>query len=229
MSASRRLEAKLGLVRGALDAAAAPAWLGADAAALYCEYLAALYGVARGAVPLMMRALERCEQLAASGDPVAAGLGPFLSRHIPEEQGHDLWLLEDIVALGGDAGPVRGQPPSAAIAAMSGAQLWWIEHAHPVALLGHAEVLECSPPELEMLDEFERRTGVPAAATRFFRRHAVIDVRHRDEIHRTLDELPLSAEQEQLIGVSALHTAGLLIRLYDELRLPSGRGSPASV
>ncbi|MDX6521833.1 MAG: hypothetical protein QOF08_2438, partial [Gaiellales bacterium] len=32
MSASRRLEAKLGLVRGALDAAAAPAWLGADAA-----------------------------------------------------------------------------------------------------------------------------------------------------------------------------------------------------
>jgi pyrroloquinoline quinone (PQQ) biosynthesis protein C len=169
----------------------------------------------------MMRALERCEQLAASGDAVAADLAPFLTRHIPEEQGHDLWLLEDIAALGGDVQRIRGLPPSAAVAAMSGAQLWWIEHAHPVALLGHAEVLECSPPQLEMLDEFERRTGVPAAATRFFRRHAVIDVRHRDEIHQMLDELPLTAEHEQLIGVSALHTAGLLIRLYDGLRRPA--------
>jgi Iron-containing redox enzyme len=217
VSASRRLEAKLDLVRGALDAAAAPAWLGTDAAALYGEYLAALHGVARGAVPLMMRALERCERLAASGDPVAAGLAPFLSRHIPEEQGHDLWLLEDIVALGGDAERVRRLPPSAAIAAMNGAQLWWIEHAHPVALLGHAEVLECSPPEPAMLDEFERRTGVATAAMRFFRRHAVIDVRHRDEIHQTLDALPLTTDEEALIGTSALHTTAMLIRLYQSV------------
>jgi hypothetical protein len=71
-----------------------------------------------------------------------------------------------------------------------------------------------------MLDEFEQRTGVPAAAMRFVRRHAVIDQRHRDEIHQTLDSLPLGPEQESLIGVSALHTAGMLIRLCDELRVP---------
>jgi Iron-containing redox enzyme len=221
VTASRRLEAKLELARGALDEAAAPAWLGSDAGELYGEYLASLYAVARGAVPLMMRALARCEELAASGDPVAAGLAPFLGHHIPEEQGHDTWLLEDIAALGGDVESVRSLPLSATVAAMSGAQLWWIEHAHPVGFLGHAEVLECSPPEAEMLDEFERRTGVPAAAMRFFRRHAVIDVRHREEIHQILDELPLTAEQEALIGVSALHTAGMLVRLYGELRLPA--------
>jgi hypothetical protein len=222
MSASCRLESKLELARGALDAAATPAWAGPDAADLYGEYLASMYAVAHGAVPLMMRALERCETLAASGDPVAAGLAPFLGHHIPEEHGHDTWLLEDIAALGGDVERVRSLPPSATVAAMSGAQLWWIEYAHPVAFLGHAEVLECSPPAVGMLDEFAQRTGVPAAAMRFFRRHAVIDLRHREEIHQILDGLPLTAEQEALIGVSALHTAGMLVRLYGELRLPAG-------
>jgi hypothetical protein len=220
MSASRRLIAKLELTHGALNQASAPLWSGPDGGALYGEYLASLHGVARGAMWLMMRALERCEELGAIGDPVADGLTPFLRHHIPEEQGHDVWLLEDIAALGGDAEWVRALPPSATIAAMNGAQLWWIEHAHPVAFLGYAEVLECSPPELEMLDEFQQRAGVPAAAMRFFRRHAVIDLRHREEIHQTLDSLPLSREQEALVGLSALHTAGMLIRLCDELRVP---------
>jgi hypothetical protein len=219
MSASGRLEAKLELTWGTLNEAADPVWQGG--APLYAEFLASLYGVARGAVPLMMRALERCEELAAVGDPVAEGLAPFLAQHIPDERGHDVWLLEDIEALGGDARQLRELPPSAAIASMNGAQLWWIEHAHPVAFVGHAEVLECSPPEVEMLDDFERRSGVPAAAMRFLRRHAVIDLRHREEIHRTIDGLPLTAEHEALIGVSALHTAATLIRLHRELRVPA--------
>jgi hypothetical protein len=219
MSASSRLGAKLELAWGTLNEAADPVWRGD--AQLYAEFLAALYGVARGGVPLMMRALERCEELAAAGDPVADGLAPFLAQHIPEEQGHDVWLLEDIEALGGDVRRLRELSPSAAIASMNGAQLWWIEQAHPVAFLGHAEVLECYPPEAGMLDEFERRSGVPASAMRFLRRHAVIDLRHREEIHRTMDDLPLTAEHESLIGVSALHTAGALIRLHRELRVPA--------
>src|SRR5262249_14309444 len=60
VTASERLRAKLELVSGALDAAAVPVWQGPDAAQLYPHYLAALHGVARGAVPLMEAALARC-------------------------------------------------------------------------------------------------------------------------------------------------------------------------
>ena len=222
MSASLRLQAKLELVRGALNEAASPVWLGPAGAELYPHYLAALHGVAVGAVPLMQRALDRCRELAASGDRVAERLAPFLEHHIPEETGHDEWLLDDIAALGGDPAAVRARVPSASAAAINGAQLWWIEHAHPVALLGHAEVLECSPPELDVLDEFERRTGIPRAGLMFFRRHAVIDLRHRDEIHACLDALALDVEQESLVGMSALHTAGMIVRLYGEVRTPAG-------
>lgn len=217
MTASGRLRAKLGLVAEALDQAAEPVWVGPQAARLYPRYLEQLHGVATGAVPLMQRALERCHSLSALGDATAAGLAPFLEQHIPEEQGHDQWLLEDIAALGGDPDEVCQRVPSVAAAAMNGAQRWWIDHGHPVCLLGHAEVLECSPPAIEMLDEFELRTGLARAGLMFFRRHAVIDQRHRDDIHRALDTLPLTKEQEALIGTSALHTTAMLIRLYQSV------------
>jgi hypothetical protein len=211
MTASERLQAKVALATPTVDAAAEPVWVGLDAARLYPLYLERLHGVATGAVPLMRRALERCRRL---DDAPSRVLAPFLEHHIPEEMGHDDWLLDDIAALGGDPDEVRRRMPSAAAASSNGAQLWWIEHAHPVALLGHAEVLECSPPAIEMLDEFEARTGTPRAGMMFFRRHAEIDLRHREEIHATLDALPLTDELEGLIGVSALHTASALIDLY---------------
>jgi pyrroloquinoline quinone (PQQ) biosynthesis protein C len=215
MTASRRLQAKVELAAPALNAAAEPVWLGPDAARLYPVYLARLHGVAAGAVPLMRRALEVCDRL---DDACTRVLAPFLEHHIPEELGHDEWLLDDIAALGGDADEVRRRTPSSPAAGANGAQLWWIEHAHPVALLGHAEVLECSPPAIEMLDEFEARTGLSREGMMFFRRHAEIDVRHREEIHATLDALPLSEEQEALIGMSALHTAAALVDLYRTVR-----------
>jgi pyrroloquinoline quinone (PQQ) biosynthesis protein C len=218
MTASRRLQAKIDLAVPALNAAAEPVWLGSNAARLYPLYLGRLHEVATGAVPLMRRALERCLEL---DDAPSRVLAPFLEHHIPEELGHDDWLLEDIAALGGDSDEVRARIPSPPAASANGAQLWWIEHAHPVALLGHAEVLECSPPEIEMLDEFEARTGLPREGMMFFRRHAVIDQRHREEIHATLDALPLTAELESLIGMSALHTASALVDLYRTVRLPA--------
>jgi hypothetical protein len=220
VTASERLRRTVGLAAQALDEASSRPWGGPDAAELYPAYLAGLYDVARGAVPLMERALARCAELEANGDDVAPGLGAFLAHHIPEEQGHDEWLLDDIAVLGGDVEAIRRRVPSAAAAGMNGAQLWWIEHAHPVALLGHAEVLEGTPPTGAQLDEFERRTGVPPESLRFFRRHAVIDPRHRDEIHATLDSLPLTRDLEALIGTSALHTVTMLIRLFDAVRLP---------
>ena len=215
MSASERLQAKVGLATPALNAAAEAVWLGPDAARLYPIYLERLHGLATGAVPLMRTALARCREL---DDEVSRVLAPFLEHHIPEETGHDDWLLEDIAALGGDPDEVRRRVPSSPAAAANGAQLWWIEHAHPVALLGHAEVLECSPPALEMLDEFEQRTGLPRSGMMFFRRHAEIDLRHREEIHATLDALPLTSEQEALIGMSSLHTASTLVDLYRTVR-----------
>jgi heme oxygenase-like protein len=203
------------MASGAMDEASEPVWQGPDAARLYPLYLAELHGVATGAVPLMQRAIERCRELS---DPVAAPLGAYLEHHLPEERGHDQWLLDDIAALGGDPDEVRRRMPSPAAASANGAQVWWIDHGHPVCFLGHAEVMEGWPADPAVLDEFQQRTGLPDDGLRFFRRHALIDLRHRDEINALLDSLPLTDELQSLIGVSALNTVAALTNLYRSVR-----------
>jgi hypothetical protein len=47
--------------------------------------------------------------------------------------------------------------------------------------------------------------------------HADLDIIHRDEIHRLLDTLPLTPQQETLIGISALQTVDLLGRAFSEI------------
>ncbi len=79
---------------------------------LYPVFLATMHGVVRSAVPLMEAALERCRTL---DDPVATALVPYFEHHAPEEAGHDVWLLEDLEALGGD--------PDAALAAIPSARV----------------------------------------------------------------------------------------------------------
>ena len=180
--------------------------------------------MAVGAVPLMQRALDRCRELAASGDRVAERLAPFLEHHIPEETGHDEWLLDDIAALGGDPAAVRARVPSASAAAINGAQPRWIEHAHPVALLGTPRCSSARLPSWACAGTSS--SGGPGfrGPRADVRCHAVIDLRHRDEIHACLNGAVLDVEQESLVGMSALHTAGMVVHLHGEVRAPTSSG-----
>ena len=65
------------------------------------SFLVELYSIVRCSVPLMERALERAEQLAAH-DELARVTAGYLRLHIEEERHHDEWLLDDLVAAGMD-------------------------------------------------------------------------------------------------------------------------------
>ena len=54
---------------------------------------------------------------------------------------------------------MRNRPPSPTVAALVGAQYYWIEHVHPVGLLGYVLLLEGWPPTPETVEELRRRTG----------------------------------------------------------------------
>ena len=53
-------------------------------------------------------------------------------------------------------------------------------------------------------------TGLPREGFRQLLLHAKLDVAHARELHRVLDSLPLEPQHEQLVGLSALQTIGLL-------------------
>ena len=172
---------------------------------LYVEYLISSHWIARASIPLMQTARERAMSIGIK-DPVGAALAPYLEGHIVEEMGHDEWFLEDLDVLGWNRAAVLTQPPSATVASLVGAQYYWVLHYHPVALLGFLTALESHPPSRPLIDELISRTGHPPEAFRTLIEHADLDPHHEAELYGLLNDLPLTAEQSSIIGLSGIHT-----------------------
>ena len=216
LSASERLRAKIELVLPELVIAVNAIASHPRVAALYPDYLITLHTMVRATIPLMKAGAERSQALAES-DPVAAALASYLTRHIPEEINHDVWILEDLEVLGYKRADVLRRPPSATVAALVGSQYYWIAHYHPVALLGYMEIMEGYPPPEEWVRALIAATGHPERAFRSFSRHARLDIHHRHDLHEVLDDLPLTADHAAIIGVSALRSAHLAARALREV------------
>jgi Iron-containing redox enzyme len=181
-------------------------------------------------VPLMETALGRAREL-APGDAVASGLVPYLERHIPEEMHGEepgAAALEDLEALGVDTDDLRTSLPEPTIAALVGAQYYWILHHHPVGVLGFLQLERFHPrrPSVERLIEL---TGLPREGFGQLLLHAELDIEHAQELDEVIDDLPLETYHEQLIGLGALQTIGLLSEVLLEVveeRVADGRAAP---
>jgi hypothetical protein len=183
---------------------------------LYSEYLFSSHCIARASIPLMQATRDRA---LASGkqDPIGAALTTYLTEHIVEEMDHDEWFLQDLAVLGWDRSTVLARPPSATVAAMVGAQYYWVLHYHPVALLGFLTALESHPPSRSMIDELISKTGHPPKAFRTLTLHADLDPHHEEELYRLLDGLSLTSEQSTVLGLSAIHTLHLSAVSIEEI------------
>jgi hypothetical protein len=157
---------------------------------------------------------------------VAAGVAGYLAHHIPEELHHDEWLLDDIVALGASRGEVLRRLPPPAAAAMIGSLYYWVIHAHPLAFLAYAAVVEGHPPSESYLEEVRQRTGIPAEGFRTYVKHARLDPHHAREMDEVIDRLPLTPEHNSLMGVVAFQTMHHLTGLFGALTVidPPGTG-----
>jgi hypothetical protein len=207
---------KIGLVMPALRAASHRFLSYPHPDMVYREYLVTAHAVVRASVPLMEAALARAQSM-AHADPVSARLVRYLPEHILEEVGHDSWILEDLEWIDVDRSTVLDRPPSQRVAALVGAQYYWIHHYHPAALLGYMAVLEGTPPSLTSVEQLIESTRFDRRAFRTILEHAVIDNRHGDEVFRLVDELVLSAPLSNLLGLSGMHSVVAMAAVIDEL------------
>lgn len=183
----------------------------------YAELLYVLYSTIRANIPLMQAARDSARQRSAH-DPVAADLAGYLDQHIPEEMHHDEWLLEDLEGLGYSREAVWSRIPPLDVASLIGAQLYWIQFVHPVALLGYIAVLEGDPTPEAAIEEAVTKSGLPREAFRTILIHSRLDPGHRDDFNARLDQLPLTQEHSTLIGISAFHTACAMNRIFAAVR-----------
>jgi hypothetical protein len=214
-TASVRLRRKIALVIGPFAAACTELVNHPRLRELWPEYLIMQHAIIRATVPLTEAAAERARAL-PDGDPLARPLVAYLDEHVDEELHHDEELLDDLELLGVERATVLGRMPSPAVATLVGCQYYWLLHYHPVTFLGYVAFMEGSPPTAELVETLIARTGYPREAFHTFDEHAELDPGHRDHLDRTLDSLPLTAEQEAVLAVSATSTAALATRALEE-------------
>jgi len=145
---SELLRMRLLLAADEYHEAANALWSHPRLRSLFLDYLYRIYSIIRASVPVMEAARDRAGVLAGD-DPACAALHAYLTQHVPEERHHDDWLLDDLEALGVSRESVWARQPSPTVAALVGAQYYWIHHHHPVAVLGYIAVLEGTPPDEE--------------------------------------------------------------------------------
>lgn len=213
-SVSERLCKKLELAQIEINALHHALLVHPRRAVLYQEYLIGAHVISKSFKPLMNTVLKRARDM-SQVDSVAAGMAAYLHKHIADESGED--MLVDLEALGLTRREVERRAIAPSVAALVGAQSFWALQLHPVALLGALQVLEGYPPSVRLVDELVISTGLPAEGFKSMYEHADLDIIHRDEIHRLLDDLPLTPQQETLIGISALQTVDLLGRAFNEI------------
>jgi len=213
---SAMLRRKRDLLGAGLWAASRRLWSHADAARMYPALLFRSHCNARAIVSVLEAAAARLEPLTGE-DPAAAGLLEFALGFIPEETGHDEWILEDLEALGLPRRDVLARVPPPAIAALVGAQLYWIAHHHPVSVLGYCYIAETLSPPIDKVEDLIRRTGLPRSAFRTLLRHASLDLVHGAHVEHVLDTLPLTKEHLSMIGVSMAHSLQSFATSTDEI------------
>jgi hypothetical protein len=215
MSRSERVRAALQRTAGPYHEAAAALWSHPQLRAIFPDYLYRIHSIIRASVPVMEAARDRAHTLATT-DPACAALYEYLAHHVPEERHHDEWLLDDIGVLGVSPDVIWARRPSRIVAELVGAQYYWIQHHHPVAVLGYIAVLEGTPPQETHIRGIMRKTGLPQKAFRTFIKHARLDPHHRDDLNDMLDAIPLTAAQESLVIDNAIETQRLLARSLRE-------------
>lgn len=146
------------------------------------------FQVTRATSETLDYAIGRCSRVGHE-DLFELSLCEFFERKSVDEDGHGQMMASDMV-LAGVSGPHSYESPSPFVAEMTGRQFHLIAFHHPVAYLGYIALLEGFVPDPATVDAIAKESGLPLVAFRTVRMHAQVDVGHKAELAKMLDEVP---------------------------------------
>lgn len=163
----------------------------------YRAFLHDLYHIVWHFCPVMAAAAARC-----SDD--FRDVRFELYQRIEEEKGHETWVLEDIVALGGDVSGVGHNPPSAPVQAMIAFNYYGAERVHPCSVLGMLYMLEVVSSVYggrvseSIAHSIDRK--VEHGGFKFLTSHAAMDLDHMAKLNRLVKTISDRAAQEAIVN-----------------------------
>lgn len=183
------------------------ALLGGVSRELYVAFLTQAYHHVRHTVPLMM----------AMGSRLPPRLG-WLQRHvvqyIEEEQGHEVWILNDLEAAGGHRASAMQSTPSPATDAMVAYAFDVTMRRNPVGFFGMVHVLEGTSVAIALhaADRIQAGLGLPDQAFTYLRTHGQVDREHLDQLRSIVDRFDDPEDR-----AAVLQCARAIYWLYGEM------------
>jgi pyrroloquinoline quinone (PQQ) biosynthesis protein C len=178
----------------------------------YRAFLRDLYHIVWHFCPIMASAAARC------GDDLR-NVRYELYERIGEEKGHEDWVLEDIVSVGGDAN-AQAAAPSAPVQAMIGYNYYAAERVHPCSVLGMLYVLEviASVYGGKAADSIARAIGRDPGkgGFRFLSSHATMDADHMAKLNVLLKTIADPAAQAAIIASTRVNFHQFSQLFHDE-------------
>ncbi len=140
---------------------------------------------------------------AASRMPDAhAPLRYFLYEHMHEEVGHEVWVRNDLEAIGVPPEATVAHPPGVDTLALVGYNYWAAERRHPVSVLGMLYALEViasvyGGPFASAIQEALLLDGERGVS--FIGSHATMDAQHMAALRQVLDPLQDAAARDAVV------------------------------
>lgn len=131
-----------------------------------------------------------CAAAASRMDDRFANLRYFLYEHLHEESGHEVWVRNDLEAVGVPVAETLAHAPSADTLALVGYNHWAADRRHPVSVLGMLYALEViasvyGGPFASAIRESLLLEG--DAGVSFIGSHATMDAQHMAELRQVLN------------------------------------------
>jgi pyrroloquinoline quinone (PQQ) biosynthesis protein C len=149
-----------------------------------------------------------CAAAASRLDDRFAGIRYFLYEHMHEESGHEVWVRNDLEAIGVDPEATRVHAPSADTLALNGYNYWAADRRHPCSALGMLYALEViasvyGGPFASAIQEALLLDGDRGVS--FIGSHATMDARHMAELRQVLDTVDATAACDAVVESAELN------------------------
>lgn len=173
----------------------------------YIAFLAEAYHHVKHTVPLLMACGSRLPM-------EARWMQEAIVEYIDEEKGHEEWILNDILACGGDAEAVRHGIPNHATEVMVSYAYYTIERINPAAFFGMVLVLEGTSINMALMaaGAIKERLNLPDTAFSYLSSHGALDVEHMGFYEGLMNKVNDEVTQQQIV-----HCARAMYRLYGDI------------
>ena len=163
----------------------------------YIAYLAEAYHHVKHTAPLMEAAKDALR-------PHQLWMAPALDEYIEEERGHEMWILEDIAAAGGNAEAVRKGAPRPATEFMVSYIYDYVTRINPAGLFGMVLVLEGTSIELASKGAaaIQSSLGLGDDCFHYLTSHGALDLEHMKFFEALMNKVSDKNDQAAIIHVA---------------------------